>query len=111
MYRQRAQYESIIVAVLVTGHVLNQFATSYTDNLCVISLLVLSFLLDIFLVGFLLISYCIPAMTCNIIDVSKDVHLSNIPVCYLKHITQKDWMCVINLAFVQVPGWFHRSKV
>jgi len=80
-------------------------------NLCVISLVVLTFILDIALVGFLEISYHIPSMTCKVIDAYKGEHLSNIIVYKFEHIMKKGGMCVIKASFSQCPGWFHGSKV
>jgi len=80
-------------------------------NLCVISLVVLTFILDTVLVGFLEISYHIPSMTCKVIDVYEGEHLSNILVYEFEHITKKGGMCVIEVSFSQGPGWFHGSKV
>jgi len=68
MYRQGAQQEAITVAVRLTGLLWNEVARSYTHNLCVISIVVLTFILDMVLVGFLEISYHIPSMTCKVID-------------------------------------------
>ena len=80
-------------------------------NLCVISLVLLAFILDIVLVGFLEISYHIPSITCEVIDVHKGEHLSNILLYEFEHITTKGGMCVIRVSFSQGPGWFHGSKV
>jgi len=80
-------------------------------NLCVISLVMLTFILDIVLVGFLEISYHIPSMTCKVIDAYESEHLSNILVYELEHIPKKGRMCVIKVSFSHGPGWFHGSKV
>ena len=80
-------------------------------NLCVIFLVVLTFILDIVLVRFVEISYHIPSMTCKVIHTYKGEHLSNILVYEFEHITKKGGMCVIKDSFSQRPGWFHRSKV
>jgi hypothetical protein len=79
-------------------------------NLCVTSLVVLTFILDIVLVGFLEISY-MPSMTCEVIDTYEGEHLSNILVYEFEHITKKGKMCVIEVSFCQDLGWFHGSKV
>jgi len=80
-------------------------------NLLVISLVMLTFILDIDLVGFLEISYHIPSMTCKVIDTYKGEPLSNILVHEFEHITKNGGMCVIKVSFSQGPGWFHGSKV
>ena len=90
---------------------MNEVARLYTHNLCVISLVILTFKLDIVLVGFLEISYHNPSMTCKVIDAYEGEHLSNILVYEFEHITKKDSMCVIKISFAQGPGWFHGSKV
>ena len=90
---------------------MNEVARLYTHNLCVISLVVLTFILDIVLVGFLEISYHIPSMTSKVIDTYEGEHLSNILVYEFEHITKKGGMCVIKVSFSQGPGWFHGSKV
>jgi hypothetical protein len=84
---------------------LNEVARSYTHNLCVISLVVLTFILDIVLVGFLDISYQIPSMTCKVIDTYKGEHLSNILVYEFEHITKKGGMCVIMLQGYLDPNY------
>jgi hypothetical protein len=81
------------------------------DNLCVISLVVLTFRLDTFLVWFLEISYHIPCMTLKVIDMYEGEHLSNILVYEFRHITKKGGMCVIKVSFSHGQGWFHGSKV
>jgi len=68
---------------------LNEIARSNTHNLYAISLVVLTFILDIVLAGFLEISYYIPSMTCKLIDAYNGDHLSNIPVYEFEHITKK----------------------
>jgi hypothetical protein len=49
-------------------------------NLCVIFLVVLTFILDIVPVGFLEISYHIPSMSCKVIKTYEGEHLSIILV-------------------------------
>jgi len=71
---------------------------------------VLTFILDIVLVGFLEISYNIPCMTCKVIEAYEGEHLLNILVCEFEHITKKGGMCVIKVSF-SPPVWFHGSKV
>jgi len=90
---------------------LNEVARSYTCNLSVVSLVVLTFILEIVLVGFLEISYHIPSMTCKVIDVYEGEHLSNMLVYEFEHITKKGRMCVIKVFVSHGPGWFHGSKV
>ena len=57
MFRQRAKQEASTVAAQLTGLLLNEVAKSYTSNLCVIFLVVLLFILQLVLVGFLEIYY------------------------------------------------------
>jgi len=104
MYRQGAQEEANTVAARLTGLVLNEVARSYMHNLCVISLVMLTFILDIVLVGFLEISYHIPAMTCKVIDAYEGEHQSNILVYEFEYIMKKGGMCVIKVSFSQGPG-------
>jgi len=80
-------------------------------NLCLVSLVLVIFILDIGLVGFLEISYHIPFTTCKAIDIYVGEHLSNILVFEFEHITKKCGMCVIKVSFSQGPGWFHGSMV
>jgi len=47
---------------------MNVVAKLYTHNLCVISLVVLTFILDIVFVGFLEISYHTPSMTVKVME-------------------------------------------
>jgi len=72
---------------------------------------VLTFILEIVLVGFLEISYHMPSMTCKVIDVYEGEHLSNMLVYEFEHITKKGRICVIKVFVSQGPGWFHGSKV
>jgi len=67
---------------------------------------VLTFILDIVLVGFLEISYHIPSITCKIIDAYKGEHLSNILVYQFKHITKKGGMGVIKVSFLKTQIGF-----
>jgi hypothetical protein len=90
---------------------MNEVGRSYTHNFCVISLVVLTFILDIVLVGFLEISSHIPSMTCNVMEAYEGEHLSHILVYEFEHITKKGGMCVIKVSFSQGPGWYHGSKV
>jgi len=89
---------------------LNEVARSYTHNLCVIFLVLLTFILDIVLVEFLEISYYIPSMTYKAMEVYEGEHLSNILVDEFEHITMKGGMWVIKVSISQ-PGWFHGSKM
>ena len=90
---------------------MNEVGRSYTHNLCVISLVVLTFILDIVLVGFLEISSHIPSMTCKVMEAYEGEHLSHILVYEFEHITKKGGMCVIKVSLCQGPDWFHGSKV
>ena len=90
---------------------MNEVGRLYTHNFCVISLVVLTFILDIVLVGFLEISSHIPSMTCKVMEAYEGEHLSHILVYEFEHITKKGGMCVIKVSFSQGPGWFHGSKV
>ena len=78
-------------------------------NLCVISPVMLTFILDIALDGFLEISYHIPSITCKVREAYKGEHLSNTCVYEFEHITKKGGKCVIKVLFLQL-GWFHRTK-
>ena len=106
MFRQGAEYE----AARLTDLLLNEVSTSYTHKLCVKFLVVLTFILDIVLVGFLKILYHIPSMNCKFMEAYKGEHLSNILVDKFEHRTKKGGMCVIKVSFSQL-GWFHGSKV
>jgi len=110
MYRQDAQWEARTVAARLTGLLLNEVGRSYPYNLCEISLVVLTFILDIVLVGFLQISYHIPFMTRKVMEAYEGEHLSITLVYEFEHISKKGRMCVIKVSFSQL-GWFHGSKV
>ena len=71
----------------------------------------LTFILDIVLVGFLEISYHIPSMICKVMEAYKGERISNMLVYEFEHITKKGRMCVIKVSFSQGPGWIHGSKV
>ena len=90
---------------------MNEVGRSYTHNFCVISLVVLTFVLDIVLVRVLQISSHIPSMTCKVMEAYEGEHLSHILVYEFEHITKKGGMCVIKVSFSQGPGWFHGSMV
>jgi len=75
-----------------------------------IFLVVLTFILDIVLVGFLEISYHLPSMSCKVMEAYKGKQLSNSLVYEFEHKTRIGGMCVINVCFSQL-GWLHRSKV
>jgi hypothetical protein len=90
---------------------MNEVGRWYRYNFCVISLVVLIFILDIVLVGFLEISSHIPSMTCKVMEVYEGEHLFHILVYEFEHITKKGGMCVIKVSFSQGPGWFHGLKV
>jgi hypothetical protein len=78
MFTQEAQLEENTDAVQLTGLLSNQVARSYMHNLCVIIIVVVLFILDIVLVGFLEISYYIPSITCEDMAAYEREHLSNI---------------------------------
>jgi len=59
---------------------LSQVATLYMHNLCVISLVMLTFILEIVLVGFLEISYHITAVTYKVMEADEGEYLSTILV-------------------------------
>jgi hypothetical protein len=86
-------------------------ARSQTLNFGVISLVVLTFILDIVLVGFLEISYHIPSMTYKVMEAYEGEHQSHMLVYEFEHITKKGRMCVIKVALSQGLGWFDESKV
>ena len=109
MFRQGAQLEASTVAARLPGLQLKEVGRSYTYNICVISLVVLTFILDIVLVGFLEISYNIPSMTCKVMEVYEGENLSNTEVYEFEHITKSGRMGVIRVSFSQ-PGWFDGSK-
>jgi len=88
-----------------------RFGRSFTHHLYVISLVVLTVILDIVLVGFLEISYHIPSMTCKDINAYEGERLSIILVYEFEHITKTGGMCVLKVSFSQGQGWFHGSKV
>jgi len=95
------------VPARLTGLLLNAVARWYTHNLCVISLVVLTFILVIVLVGFLEISYHIPSMTCKVIEAYEGEHLFHILVYEFEHITKKGGMCEIKVSLSQVQGRLH----
>jgi hypothetical protein len=78
---------------------LHDVARSYTYNLCVISLVLLTFILDKVFVGFLVILCYIPSMTGKVIEAYEGEHVSNILVHEFRHITKKGGMCVIKVSF------------
>jgi len=90
---------------------MNEVGRSYTHNFCVISLVVLTIILDIVLVGLLEISAHIPSMTCKVMEAYEGEYLSHILVYEFEHITKKGGMCVSKVSVSQGPGWFHGSKV
>jgi len=83
---------------------------SYMHQLCVISLVMLTFIQDIVLVWFLEISYHIPSMTCKVMEIYGGEHLTNTLVYEFEHITKQGGMWVIKVPFSQ-PRSFHGSKV
>jgi len=83
---------------------MNQVARSYMHNWYVTSLVVLTFILDLVLVGFLEISCHIPCMTCKVMEAYEDEHLSHILVCEFEYITKKHGMWVIKILFSQGLG-------
>jgi hypothetical protein len=90
---------------------LNEVATSDTHNIGVISLVMLTFILDIVLVGFLEISYHIPSMTFQVMVVYEGEHLCHILVYEFEYIAKTDRVCVVKVSFPQGPGWLNGSKV
>jgi len=88
----------------------NEVARSYTHNLLVIFLVMLTFILDLVLVGFLEVSYYIPTKTCNVVEAYEGDHLSNTMVYKFFHTTNTGGMYMIKNSFSQL-GWFHGSKV
>jgi hypothetical protein len=90
---------------------MNEVQRSYRHNFCVISLVVLTFILDIVLVGFLEISSHILSMTCKVMEAYDGEHLSHLLVYEFELISKKGRMCVIKVSFSQNPGWFLGSKV
>jgi hypothetical protein len=74
---------------------LNEVATSYMHNVCVISLAMVTFVLDIVLVGFLEISYHMPSIACKVIDAYEGECQGNILVYEFEYIIKKGRMCVI----------------
>jgi len=80
------------------------------QNLYVISLVMLSFLLDIVLVGFLEILYHNPPITFDVLEAYQCDHETNILGYKFKHIPNKCGMFMIKVSFSQ-PGWHHGSKV
>jgi len=70
----------------------------------------LTFILDINLVGFLEISYHIPSMICKVMEAYEGEHLSNLLIYGFEHITKNGGMWVSMVTFSQ-PGWFHGSTV
>jgi len=61
----------------------------------------LTFILDIVLVGFLEISYHIRSMTCQVMEAYVGEQVSNILEYELEHITKKSGMCVIKGSFLR----------
>jgi len=110
-YRQGAQSEAITVAIRLTCCLLNEVARSYTHNLCEICLVMLTFLLDIVLVGFPEITDQITSMTCKVMEAYEGEHLSHILVSKFEHKTNQDGMSLIKVSFSQGTGWFQASKV
>jgi hypothetical protein len=100
---------NITVAARLTGLVMNEVGRLYRYNFCVISLVMLTFILDIVLVGFLEISSHIHSKTCSHGSYDGE-HLSHTLVYEFEHITMKGRMFVIKVSFSQGPGWFHGSK-
>ena len=108
--RQGAQYEASTVAAWITGLLLNENARSSTHNICVIFLVMLTFILDIVLVGFQEILYHIPWITCKVMEAYEDEHLLNNSVYEFQHMTKSGRIYMIKVSFSQ-PGCFHGSKV
>jgi len=79
-------------------------------NSCIISLVELTFIKDVDLVGFLEIIHDIASTTFTVMEAYGGEHLFNIIVYQIEHITSKGGMSVIIIWFSQ-PGWLHRSKI
>jgi len=90
---------------------LNEVARLYTHSFCVILLVVLTFIFDIVLVLFLEISYHLPSVTCEVLEVYEGEHLCHILLSEFEYITKTGWMFLIKVSFSQGPGWFHGLKV
>jgi len=75
-------------------------------NFSVIFLVVLTFTLDIVLVGFLEISSHIPSMIFKVMEEYKVEHLSNILVDESEHITKKGRMCIMKVSFSEARAGF-----
>jgi len=97
--------ESITISAQLTGLLLNEVEMSYTQNLRVISLVMLTFILDILLIGFLEISYHIPSVTSIVMDAYKVEHVSNIRVYEFEHVTKQGGICVIMVCFLNLVGF------
>jgi hypothetical protein len=89
----------------------NAVARLFTQNFCVLSLVVLTFIHYIVHARFLELSYHIRSMTHTVMKVYEGEHLSKILVYESKHITKKGTISVIKVSFFQSPGWFHGLKV
>jgi len=68
MIRQKAQSEAQTVAAQLTGVLLNDIARAYTQNVCEIFLVILTFILDISLLRFLEISCHITFMIFTVLE-------------------------------------------
>jgi len=68
------------------------------------SLVVLTFILDIVLVWFLEILFNISGLSFKVMEVYKGKYLSNILVYEFENITRKAMMCVIQVSFSYL-GW------
>jgi len=66
---------------------------------------VLTFILDIVLVGFQELSYHIPSMICKVMEAYEGEHLSNTLVYEFEHITMKGGICVIKVSFLSLVGF------
>jgi hypothetical protein len=63
-------------------------------NFYIVSLVMVTIILDIVHAGFLEISYIIPFMTCKVMDIYQGEYLSNILLYTIRYITTKCRMYV-----------------
>ena len=71
----------------------------------------LTFIQHIVPVGFLDISYHIPCITCQFMEVNEGEYLSHVLVYPLEHIPNQGGMCMIKVTFPKGWGSFQVSKV
>jgi len=102
LLKYEAQLEASNIAAWLTGLLLNEVARSYIHNLCVIFVVVLTFMLYIVIGEFLEISYHVPTMTRNVMEPYEGKYQSNILLYEFVHISKKDGMCVLKVSFSQL---------